>query len=86
MRRAAETFGGLECRMPLTAQAVRWADREHREHLDALRRTHPNGIFRIVRTCHAICRGWGTGYKYPARERTFARDAPRPHAPVVHLS
>jgi hypothetical protein len=88
MRRAAETFGCVECGMPLTAQAVRWADREHREHMDALRRTHPNCIFRIVRTCHAICPGCGTRYTYLERERTFTREAAhtRAHAPAKCLS
>ena len=80
MRRVAETFGCVECGMPLTAEAVRWAEREWQRQMDELRRNHPGWIFRIVQTCHAICPGCGTRYTYLERERTFALETPRTRA------
>jgi hypothetical protein len=72
VRRAAETFGCVVCGMVLTSEAVRWADREDQKQMDELQRRYPGDLFRMIRTCHAICPGCGTRYEYLERERTFA--------------
>jgi hypothetical protein len=81
IRRAAETFVCVVCGMPLTAQAVEWADRECQKEREELRRRHPHLIDRArERTCHAICPGCGTRYTYLQRERTFTPEKPRRQA------
>ena len=84
VRRAAETFGCVECGMVLTAQAVEWADRECRREADEMRRKYPHHIYRArERMCHAICPGCGTRYTYLDRERTFTLENPRGGTPQV---
>ena len=84
VRRAAETFGCVECGMVLTAQAVEWADRECRREADEMRRKYPHHIYRArERMCHAICPGCGTRYTYLERERTFTPENPRGGTPQV---
>jgi hypothetical protein len=77
MRRAAETFGCVVCGMVLTAEAVRWADREDEKQMAELQREHAGDLFRMIRTCHAICPGCGTRYEYLERERSFVLEDPR---------
>jgi hypothetical protein len=84
-RKAAASFHCLGCERLLGTRSVPLADADFRRRMKELRRAHPFAVFRIVRTCHAICPACGRRYTFRERERDFVLEAPWPSA-AAHVA